>query len=131
MRDPQTAVASLNALRRLGVGLAVDDFGTGYSSLAYLKQFPIDFLKIDKAFVDDVAAHPDRSLAGAIVQLAHTLGLRPVAEGVEHADQADALQSLGCRLAQGFHLGRPVDAGATRTLLAEVLSAGVHAAAIN
>ncbi len=127
MRDPQTASESLTALRRLGVSLAVDDFGTGYSSLAYLKQFPIDFLKIDKAFVDDVACDTERSLAGAIVQLAATLGLRAVAEGVEHADQAEALQSLDCAFAQGFHLGRPVDAEATRELLTKVLSSSFHA----
>jgi len=118
MNDPRMAAASLHALRRLGVGLAVDDFGTGYSSLAYLKQFPLDILKIDKVFVDDVATHPESSLAGAIVQLATTLGLATVAEGIEHADQLEALRSLGCGLAQGFHLGRPVDAEATRRLLA-------------
>ena len=119
MNDPQMATASLHALRRLGVSLAVDDFGTGYSSLVYLKQFPIDILKIDKAFTDDVAVRPESSLAGAIVQLAIGLGLTPIAEGVECAEQVEALASLGCDLAQGFHLGRPVDAAATRQLLAD------------
>ena len=123
MKDPQTAISSMHALRRLGVGLAVDDFGTGYSSLVYLKQFPIDILKIDKAFIDDVATGPESSLAGAIVHLANTLGLTPIAEGVECAEQLDALESLGCELAQGFHLGRPVDAAATRQLLATTSTA--------
>ena len=88
--------------------LAVDDFGTGYSSLAYLQQFPIDLLKIDGSFVSDILSRSGSLLVRAIVQIAHTLGLVPVAEGVESAAQAEALAACGCDLAQGFHLGRPL-----------------------
>ncbi|HEY5014065.1 MAG TPA: EAL domain-containing protein, partial [Acidimicrobiia bacterium] len=116
IKDPDAAAAKLLSLSRLGVRLAVDDFGTGYSSLAYLQQFPIDMLKIDRSFVNDMT-RPGSSLAEAIVQIAHTLGLVPIAEGVEAQAQADALRDLGCDLAQGFHLGRPLDAAATRDLL--------------
>ena len=116
IKDPEAAAAKLQSLSRLGVRLAVDDFGTGYSSLAYLQQFPIDMLKIDRAFVHDIL-RPGSSLAEVIVQISHTLGLVPIAEGVECQAQADALAALGCDLAQGFHLGRPVDAVATRALL--------------
>jgi diguanylate cyclase (GGDEF)-like protein len=119
IKDPDAATAKLTSLRHLGVRLAVDDFGTGYSSLAYLQQFPIDMLKIDRSFVNDMA-RPESSLAAAIVQISHTLGLVPIAEGVESQEQADALAELGCDLAQGFHLGRPADADATRALLVRV-----------
>ena len=109
IKDPDAAAAKLESLSRIGVRLAVDDFGTGYSSLAYLQQFPIDMLKIDRSFVNDMT-RPESSLAAAIVQISHTLGLVPIAEGVETQAQADALAALGCDLAQGFHLGRPADA---------------------
>jgi diguanylate cyclase (GGDEF)-like protein/PAS domain S-box-containing protein len=122
IKDPEAAAAKLQSLSRLGVRLAVDDFGTGYSSLAYLQQFPIDMLKIDRSFVNDMT-RPESSLAAAIVQISHTLGLVPIAEGVESQAQADALADLGCDLAQGFHLGRPLDADATRTLLVRANSA--------
>jgi diguanylate cyclase (GGDEF)-like protein/PAS domain S-box-containing protein len=122
IKDPDAAAAKLRSLSRLGVRLAVDDFGTGYSSLAYLQQFPIDMLKIDRSFVNDMT-QPESSLAAAIVQISHTLGLVPIAEGVESQDQADALAELGCDLAQGFHLGRPLDAAASRALLARATSA--------
>jgi diguanylate cyclase (GGDEF)-like protein/PAS domain S-box-containing protein len=110
MEDPAAAVVSLERLSRLGVRLAVDDFGTGYSSLAYLQQFPVDLLKIDGAFIDDSLLQPGWSLAEVIVQIAHALGLTPIAEGVEHAVEAEALEAFGCELAQGFHFSRPVDA---------------------
>jgi EAL domain-containing protein (putative c-di-GMP-specific phosphodiesterase class I) len=116
IKDPAAAAAKLQTLSDLGVRLAVDDFGTGYSSLSYLQQFPIDMLKIDRSFVNDMSK-PGSSLAAAIVQISHTLGLVPIAEGVEHQSQADALAELGCDLAQGFLLGRPLDAVATRALL--------------
>jgi len=119
MADPFAAISSLEALDRMGVRLAVDDFGTGYSSLAYLQQFPIDILKIDRAFVSNLTSDPSSSLASAIVQLTRTLGLTPLAEGIETEEQAEVLRTLGCSLAQGFHLGRPIDAAATRSLLAQ------------
>jgi EAL domain-containing protein (putative c-di-GMP-specific phosphodiesterase class I) len=98
-------------LRALGVRLAIDDFGTGYSSLSYLHRFPMDILKIDKSFVDPLGeASAQAPLAGAIAAIAQSLGMATVAEGVERADQADALLSLGCTLAQGYHFSRPLPA---------------------
>ena len=108
MKDPAAATVGLQRLSELGVRLAVDDFGTGYSSLAYLQQFPVDMLKIDR-LVRERHPHAARARCSsqAIVQIAHTLGLTPIAEGVETQAQADALAAFGCDLAQGFHLGRP------------------------
>jgi EAL domain-containing protein (putative c-di-GMP-specific phosphodiesterase class I) len=119
MKDPAAATLGLKRLSELGVRLAVDDFGTGYSSLAYLQQFPVDMLKIDGSFVDDILTRSGSLLVRAIVQIAHTLGLTPVAEGVESAAQSGALAACGCDLVQGFHLGRPADAVTTRQLIAE------------
>ena len=97
MKDPAAATIGLRRLSELGVRLAVDDFGTGYSSLAYLQQFPIDLLKIDGSFVSDILTPVGLARSSqAIVQIAHTLGLMPVAEGVESAAQAEAL--VGVRL---------------------------------
>ena len=118
MRDTEAAARNLQALKGLGVRIALDDFGTGYSSLAHLEFLPIDILKIDKSFVSAVDPDHSRSgLASAIVQMAHTLGHTPVAEGVERPDQVMHLRRLGCRLAQGYHLGVPKDAVATRATL--------------
>ncbi len=119
MQDPAAAVKSLERLSRLGIRLAVDDFGTGYSSLAYLHQFPVDILKIDQSFVSIMLDHPARSLAAAIVQISHTLGLMPIAEGVESEEQAEALRVIGCDLAQGYLLARPMDAIAARARVRE------------
>jgi diguanylate cyclase len=111
MHDLETAIVRLHELKRLGVHLAIDDFGTGYSSLAYLRQMPIDAVKIDKSFVDGVAGGPEESaVARAIIALATTLHLDTVAEGVELPEQASALAELGCHLAQGYHFSRPVPA---------------------
>jgi EAL domain-containing protein (putative c-di-GMP-specific phosphodiesterase class I) len=122
MKDPAAATVGLQRLSDLGVRLAVDDFGTGYSSLAYLQQFPVDMLKIDMSFVNDILTRSGSLLVRAIVQIAHTLGLTPVAEGVESEAQSDALGACGCDLVQGFHLGRPVDAASTRALLARAVA---------
>jgi PAS domain S-box/diguanylate cyclase (GGDEF) domain len=119
IKDPAAAAAKLARLGRLGVRLAVDDFGTGYSSLAYLQHFPIHMLKIDRSFLTTMR-NPESSLVAAIVQISHTLGLIPIAEGVENQTQADALIDLGCDLAQGFHLGRPLAAEHTHALLERV-----------
>jgi EAL domain-containing protein (putative c-di-GMP-specific phosphodiesterase class I) len=100
------------------VGLALDDFGTGYSSLTYLQQFPIDVVKIDKSFVATIGQRTrGPSLAPAIIQLAQTLDLVPVAEGVETHDQLVELRKLGCDLVQGFLLHRPQSADALTALL--------------
>jgi diguanylate cyclase (GGDEF)-like protein/PAS domain S-box-containing protein len=118
MRDADAAIRSLQALKALGVRLAVDDFGIGHSSLSYLQRFPIDVLKIDKSFVWSIDAGPDESaLAHAIVRLAQTLHLTAIAEGVETEEQATALTALGCDQAQGFYFARPLDAAALDALL--------------
>jgi EAL domain-containing protein (putative c-di-GMP-specific phosphodiesterase class I) len=107
----------LDELRTIGVRLSVDDFGTGYSSLAYLEQFPVDILKIDRSFVTALSDDDPAGLAQAIIQIAETLGLMTVAEGVESAEQAERLRALGCRAAQGYHLGMPLDAHETEEML--------------
>jgi diguanylate cyclase (GGDEF)-like protein len=105
MEDTEVSLRRLSELRALGVRLAVDDFGTGYSSLAYLRRMPVDFLKIDKAFVDGVTGDAHESaLARAVVKLAATLGLAAVAEGIETQPQLDALRSMGCEYGQGLLL---------------------------
>ena len=121
MVDPEAATIALGRLRGFGIRLAVDDFGTGYSSLAYLQQFPVDILKIDRTFVKDMLITPRWSLTEAILHLARALDLTPIAEGVEHQAQADALAELGCRFAQGFHFARPADAETCRRAISEAL----------
>ncbi len=109
MGDLEQAVGILSRLRELGMSVALDDFGTGFSSLSYLKQLPLDRLKIDRSFVNDVAhdAH-DAAITHGIVVMAHQLGLEVVAEGVETEAQFVRLQALGCDLFQGFRFGHPV-----------------------
>jgi diguanylate cyclase (GGDEF)-like protein/PAS domain S-box-containing protein len=112
MADPAGALEALRRLRATGVQVAIDDFGTGYSSLAYLKQLPVDVLKIDRSFVRDVQRdHSDQLIVRATVDLAHNLELRVVAEGVEDRATADYLASLGCDQAQGYYFARPLPAG--------------------
>jgi diguanylate cyclase (GGDEF)-like protein len=124
MRDLEAAVRNLRALADLGVRVAIDDFGTGYSSLSHLEQLPIDILKIDRSFVSTVAERAQLThLCRAIVQLAGTLGLTTIAEGVESELQAERLREIGCLLAQGFHLGMPLSAEATGDLLRARLAA--------
>jgi EAL domain-containing protein (putative c-di-GMP-specific phosphodiesterase class I) len=112
-------VEDLQQLRKLGIGIALDDFGTGYSALSYLRTLPIDVLKIDRSFVRHVDVNPvDASIVNAIVAMAHSLGLRVVAEGVETAAQLRVLAESGCDVAQGFLFARPVPAAACKALLA-------------
>jgi EAL domain-containing protein (putative c-di-GMP-specific phosphodiesterase class I) len=111
MQDTESTLVTLNALKALGVRLAIDDFGTGYSSLSYLQRFPIDILKIDKAFIDGVAHGESQAvLARTIVTLAGLLDLSTIAEGVEGADQRQQLIELGCARAQGYLFAKPVTA---------------------
>jgi diguanylate cyclase (GGDEF)-like protein/PAS domain S-box-containing protein len=111
MADVQSTVRTLHALRALGVRLAVDDFGTGYSSLSWLRQLPVDVLKIDKEFVDGIAVrNEDSMLVGAVIDLAHNLGLRTVAEGIEGPDQLAGLRRLRCDFGQGYLFARPMSA---------------------
>lgn len=118
MDDVQQAEEVLRRLKALGVRIAVDDFGTGFSSLAYLKRFPVDALKIDRAFVDGLELHDsDDAFVRSIVSLAGALGLDVVAEGVENQAQADVLARLGCRRAQGYFFGRPIPAAELRSLV--------------
>ena len=117
MADPEMATTNLHRLRQIGVRLAVDDFGTGYSSLSHFEKFPIDFLKIDGSFVNNMLIRPESSIVEAVIQLSHTLGLIPIAEGVESEAQLAALRSYGCDLAQGYFLARPLDADALHELL--------------
>jgi EAL domain-containing protein (putative c-di-GMP-specific phosphodiesterase class I) len=116
----EQANSHLSLLRRDGVRVAVDDFGTGYSSLAYLRDLPIDFVKIDKSFMP--TGTPDTAhlttLVRAIVDLAAGLGLGTVAEGVETAEQARLLRGLGCERAQGFYFARPAPAAEVTATLA-------------
>ncbi|MDI6103512.1 EAL domain-containing protein [Actinoplanes sp. NEAU-A12] len=108
MRDVAVTSGRLDELRRLGVRIAIDDFGTGYSSLGYLRDIPVDVLKIDRSFITGLVGNGrQQELVSAIMQLGHTLGLRVVAEGVEDADQLALLSVMGCKYAQGYHLGRP------------------------
>jgi diguanylate cyclase (GGDEF)-like protein/PAS domain S-box-containing protein len=111
MRDPDATLLLMQRLRDLGVRLAMDDFGTGTSSLACLRQYPFDVIKIDRSFVNDLAANPDvLAVIHATITLVENLGKASVAEGVEEPAQVAVLQSLGCRYAQGYYFSRPVAA---------------------
>jgi diguanylate cyclase (GGDEF)-like protein len=106
MRDPEQVADTLLGLARLGVSITVDDFGTGYSSLAYLRRFPVDALKIDRAFIEELPkSAEDAAIVRAIVSLAAALNLRVVAEGVSKQEQLDFLAAEGCHLAQGYLIG--------------------------
>ena len=109
----------LNAVRALGVHLSVDDFGTHYSSLSYLKRLPIHYLKIDRSFVNDIPADEDDvTIVRAVIQLAHNLDMKVVAEGVENEAQLEFLRAEGCDEIQGYLVSRPVPAEQLAELLA-------------
>ena len=111
MERAHEPVAMLQRLRSLGVHVAIDDFGTGYSSLAYLKRFPIDYLKVDRSFVQDLPEDPDAvAIVTGIIALAHSLRLRVIAEGVETEAQRNLLRDIGCDYQQGYHFSRPLPA---------------------
>jgi diguanylate cyclase (GGDEF)-like protein/PAS domain S-box-containing protein len=120
MHDVDSTLAALRALKKLGVSLSLDDFGTGYSSLSYLRRFPIDELKIDRSFINDIHTNPDdAAIAGAIIAMARSLGLSVVAEGVENKEQADLLTRLGCNQVQGYYYARPLTVAAFANRLRE------------
>ncbi len=107
MQDMELSLLRLNALRALGVKLAIDDFGTGYSSLNYVRQFPVDILKIDRSFLLD--PNPEMAeLTAAIVSLAQIFNLKAVAEGIESGGQLEHLQGINCDFGQGFHFAKPL-----------------------
>ncbi|MBG9992162.1 sensor domain-containing protein [Pseudoalteromonas sp. NZS37] len=108
MDDPKEAIAIMRSLSARGIHLAMDDFGTGYSSLAYLKQFPLNTLKVDKAFIDDMTNERGRNMVDSIVTIAHNLDLHVVAEGVEQAHQIDILKKLNCETVQGYYYSKPL-----------------------
>jgi diguanylate cyclase (GGDEF)-like protein len=123
MSDPEQSVAILEQLSAMGVLVSVDDFGTGYSSMSYLRRFPIDKLKIDRVFINEIASRPeDASIVRAIVSLAHSLNLKVVAEGVETLAQLDFLKTAGCDEYQGYHYSRPLPADQFQRLMRDARS---------
>jgi EAL domain-containing protein (putative c-di-GMP-specific phosphodiesterase class I) len=119
LEDEQHVISVLRDLRSLGVRIALDDFGSGYSSLTYVRELPLDDLKIDKSFIDGLGEDAvNEALVRLIVDFAHTLGLKVIAEGVENGQQVASLTVMSCELAQGFHFSRPLSNEAARTLVA-------------
>ena len=106
MLDVEASLSRLAGLRDMGVGVAGDDFGTGYSSLAYLRDLPVDVLKIDRSFTNRLPG--DRAMFAFIVELARAIGAETVVEGVETREQLDLVTEIGCDQAQGYHLSRPL-----------------------
>ncbi len=118
--DPEKAEELLNALKGKGLRLALDDFGTGYSSLSRLKRLPIDTLKIDRSFVAGLPNDPDdRAIVVSTIQLAHNLGMRALAEGIETDAQHRFLLGQGCETGQGYFFSHPIPAEEVDKLLAE------------
>jgi EAL domain-containing protein (putative c-di-GMP-specific phosphodiesterase class I) len=116
MMDPVGALEILNRLKRLDVRLAIDDYGTGYSSLSYLQRLPVDALKIDQSFIADMQRNRDSAtIVRSTIELAHNLDLSVIAEGVEDEDTFDRLATLGCDMAQGYCIGRPMPADQFQT----------------
>jgi len=120
MQDAETALATLRRIRSLGVGLEIDDFGTGYSSLSYLQRLPFDTLKIDRSFVKELGVSAESSeIVRTIVELARSLEMDVVAEGVETEDQYRKVAALGCNYVQGYYFSKPASAPATQSLMQE------------
>jgi EAL domain-containing protein (putative c-di-GMP-specific phosphodiesterase class I) len=125
MNDPTQTIQAMQELQKLGISLLIDDFGTGYSSLAYLRQFPVDTLKIDKSFVDDLCDNvSNQAIIQAIITLGSSLGLETLAEGVENECQLEVLKEVGCDLIQGYYFSGPVDSDHMKTYLKDGRVAG-------
>ena len=123
MRNPKEAAGRLQSLKRLGVRIAIDDFGTGYSSLAYLREFPVDALKIDRSFISGLDNAEDASaFVNTLVQLGRTLQIETLGEGIEDEDQLQRLIDADCDFGQGFLLARPLPAEQIEALLAQELA---------
>lgn len=123
IRSPATAIAALGTLREMGIRLSIDDYGTGQSTLSYLKHLPVQELKIDRSFVTGLtASEPDAIMVRSTVDLAHQLGLKVVAEGVEDQPTLDLLREIGCDYAQGYLISRPVDPDSLLALVADPLT---------
>jgi EAL domain-containing protein (putative c-di-GMP-specific phosphodiesterase class I) len=109
MQNVEVTIKILNEISKAGIKLSIDDFGTGYSSLAYLKRYPINKLKIDKSFVNDITTDSDdAAIVNTIVAMAHNLRLNVIAEGVETAEQTEFLKKIGCEEVQGFLFAKPM-----------------------
>ena len=120
MEDVPATIATLRDLKGLGVNLAIDDFGMGYSSLSYLKRFPVDFLKVDRSLIQGIGEGPkDEAILSALVTLAHSMGTRTIAEGVETKEQLARLREAGYDFGQGYYFARPLPSQAAGALLAE------------
>jgi EAL domain-containing protein (putative c-di-GMP-specific phosphodiesterase class I) len=120
MKDPETALATLRRLKLLNVGLELDDFGTGYSSLSYLQRLPFDTVKIDRSFIRELGVNAESSeIVRTIVELARSLEMEVVAEGVETEYQFQKVSSLGCEYVQGYYFAKPAPAQATEALINE------------
>jgi EAL domain-containing protein (putative c-di-GMP-specific phosphodiesterase class I) len=131
IQDMELAIGRLTELKSLGVRLAIDDFGTGYSSLNYVRRFPVDILKVDKSFIDGVTEGGESSaLTAAVIELAGILNLKPVAEGIERADQLERLLDLHCDLGQGFYFAKPLPGADLESLLTERLAMQAEADAM-
>ncbi len=127
IRDADSTIAHLSQLKTLGVQVAIDDFGTGYSSLAYLRQFPVDALKIDRSFIASMASSPESAaLIHTMVELGRALGLETVAEGIEDRGQLESLRREQCAHGQGYLFSRPISAEALERILGRPTPAVPH-----
>lgn len=125
LNDPEQAIKHLQALRDLGVTLSIDDFGTGYSSMAYLKRLPVNKIKLDRSFIQQIASDPrEADLCAGIIALAHKLGLGVVAEGVETQEQQQILTGMECDVFQGYLFSKPMQVAAATEYLSAPRDAG-------
>jgi EAL domain-containing protein (putative c-di-GMP-specific phosphodiesterase class I) len=125
LENTEQTLTTLNRLKAMNIRLEIDDFGTGYSSLSYLRRLPFDTLKIDRSFISELSSGTDGlDIVKAIVEMAHSLRLEVIAEGVETDEQLCQLRELGCKYVQGFLFSRPVDTEAAEHLYREIRESG-------